>query len=113
MNFFFNYLHDYRNLSSFYLHGLWCVFPLQAEEKLRVLYDQKRRRLRHLEERCAEARKVGPTEVLVRKLSTKIKVAIQVVDSISNRISKLRDEELWPQLAELIQGYVFSSLNNG
>ncbi|CAA6656077.1 unnamed protein product [Spirodela intermedia] len=79
---------------------------VRAEEKLRVLYDQKRRRLKRLEERCAEARKVGPTEVLVRKLSTKIKVAIQVVDSISNRISKLRDEELWPQLVELIQGLV-------
>ena len=70
-----------------------------------MLYEQKRRRLKRFEERGADGRKVGPTEVNIRKLSTKIKVAIQVVDSISNRINQLRDEELWPQLVELIHGY--------
>ncbi|XP_078448151.1 protein ROLLING AND ERECT LEAF 2-like [Wolffia australiana] len=77
-----------------------------AEEKLRVRYEQKGRRLKRLEEDGAESRKVGPAELTVRKLATKIKVAIQAVESISSRIGKLRDDELWPQLLQLIHGLV-------
>ena len=68
-------------------------------------YDKKREELKVLYERGAEAQKLEVIETSIRKLSTKISVAIQVVNAISKKINKLRDEELWPQTCELIQGY--------
>ncbi|RWW14360.1 hypothetical protein GW17_00021875 [Ensete ventricosum] len=79
---------------------------LEAEEKMRVLYERKHEHLRHLSERGAEAEKIEAVEIFIRKLSTKIRIAIQVVGTISSKISQLRDEELWPQVNELIHGYV-------
>lgn len=78
----------------------------QAEEKMRVIHDRKCQKLKRLDEKGAEAHKVDTTRTLIRSLSTKIKIAIQVVDKISVTINKIRDEELWPLLNELIQGYV-------
>ncbi|XP_073128202.1 uncharacterized protein [Henckelia pumila] len=97
-----------RNLSST-LHKLYLwekklYEEVKAEEKMRVLHDRKSRKLKHLDERGAEASKVDATRTLVRSLSTKIKIAIQVVDKISVKINNLRDEELWPQLNDFIQG---------
>lgn len=77
----------------------------QHEEKMRVIHDMKVRKLKHLDERGAEAHKVDSTRTLIRGLSVKIGMAIQVVDKISVTINKIRDEELWPQLNELIQRY--------
>jgi len=59
-----------------------------------------------MDDRGADFHKVDATRTLIRSLSTKIRMAIQVVDKISMTINKIRDEELWPQLKELIQGYV-------
>lgn len=73
---------------------------------MRLLHDEKDRRLKRLDEKGAEHNKVDATRTLVRSLSTKIRIAIQVVDKISEQINKLRDEELWPQLNDFIQGYV-------
>lgn len=73
---------------------------------MRVVHDRKCRKLKRLDEKGAEAQKVDATRTLIRSLSTKIKIAIQVVDKISVTINKIRDEELWPQLNELIHGYV-------
>ena len=73
---------------------------------MRILYDRKCEQLKRLSEKGEEAHKLEAVQILIRKLSTKIKIAIQIVDSISNKISKLRDDELWPQISELIQGYV-------
>lgn len=80
---------------------------LQSEEKIRVLHERKSEKLKRLDQKGAEAHKVDMTRQLVRSLSTKIRIAIQVVDKISEKINKMRDEELWPQLNVLIQGYVF------
>ncbi|KAG5246576.1 nitrate regulatory gene2 protein [Salix suchowensis] len=57
----------------------------------------------HLDEKGADANKVNSTRSLLRMLSTKIKVAIQVIDKISITINKLRDEELWPLISNLIE----------
>lgn len=73
---------------------------------MRVIYDRKEDKLKRLDNRGAEPHKVDTTRTLLRDLSTKIRMAIQVVDKISATINKIRDEELWPQLNELIQGYV-------
>ena len=71
---------------------------------MRVLHERNCRKLKRLDERGAEAHKIDATRTLVRSLSTKIRIAIQVVDKISVKINKLRDEDLWPQLNEFIQG---------
>ena len=82
----------------------WCC--LQAEEKMRVVHDRKVIKLKRLDEKGAEAHKVETTRTFIRSLSTRIRMAIQVVDRISVTINTIRDEELWPQLNELIKGYV-------
>lgn len=52
----------------------------------------------------AESIKIDATRASIRKLLTKIDVCLRSVESISSRIHKLRDEELQPQLTQLIQG---------
>lgn len=73
---------------------------------MRVIHDRKCRKLKRLDEKGAESNKIDTTRNFIRDLSTKIRIAIQVVDKISITINKIRDEELYPQLNELIQGYV-------
>lgn len=73
---------------------------------MRVVHERNCRKLKLLDERGAEVHKVDATQKLVRTLSTKIRIAIQVVDKISVTVNRIRDEELWPQLNELIQGYM-------
>ncbi|KAK4258448.1 hypothetical protein QN277_004898 [Acacia crassicarpa] len=97
-----------RSLSST-LHKLhlWekkLYKEVKAEEKIRVLHDRKCRMLKRLDERGADFQNVDTTQTSIKNLSTKIKMAIQVVDLISEKINKIRDEELWPQVNELIQG---------
>ncbi|XP_047954981.1 protein ALTERED PHOSPHATE STARVATION RESPONSE 1-like isoform X2 [Salvia hispanica] len=77
---------------------------VKVEEKMRVDHERKSKKMKHMDVRGSESHKVEATRTLVRSLSTKIKVAIQVVDKISMRINRLRDEELWPQLHDFIQG---------
>lgn len=77
---------------------------------MRIIYDRKRKQLKHMDERGVEPHKLVSTQTFVRKLSDKLKIAIQVVDSISSTITKLRDEELWLQINELIHGYGFLTI---
>ena len=79
---------------------------LQGEEKLHIMHERKYKQLKLFEEKGADAHKAEATHTLIRSISTKIRIAIDVVDKISFTISKLRDEELWPQINELIHGYV-------
>ncbi|KAI8025409.1 Nitrate regulatory gene2 protein [Camellia lanceoleosa] len=90
------------NLSST-LQKLY-LWEKKLYEEVKVLHERKCSKLKHLDERGAEAHKIDATRTLVRSLSTKIRIAIQVVDKISVKINKLRDEELLPQLNEFIQG---------
>ncbi|CAL1372940.1 unnamed protein product [Linum trigynum] len=97
-----------KNLSStlqkLYLWEKKLYTEVKAEEKMRVVHDRKCQKLKLLDERGAEAHKIDATRTLIRSLSTKIGIAIQVVDKISVTINKIRDEELWPQLNDLILG---------
>ncbi|KAG9131394.1 hypothetical protein Leryth_019643 [Lithospermum erythrorhizon] len=97
-----------KSLSSL-LHKLYLwekklYEEVKVEEKMRVLHERKSKKLKHLDERGADFNKVDATRALVRSLSTKIRIAIQVVDKISVKINKLRDEDFWPLLNETIQG---------
>uniref|UniRef100_A0ACD5XZ02 Uncharacterized protein n=1 Tax=Avena sativa TaxID=4498 RepID=A0ACD5XZ02_AVESA len=91
-------------LQKLYMWERKLLQEVKAEEDERLKYDRKREELKMLDQKGAEAEKIIATEKEIRKLSTKISIAIQVVNTISGKISKLRDEELWPQTCELIQG---------
>uniref|UniRef100_J3M0E6 DUF632 domain-containing protein n=1 Tax=Oryza brachyantha TaxID=4533 RepID=J3M0E6_ORYBR len=78
----------------------------QAEEKMRLLLAKNSKRLKLLDQRGAEAHKIDATRNLLRKLSTKIKIAVRVIAKVSRKINKVRDEELGPQVNALIQGFV-------
>jgi hypothetical protein len=80
----------------------------QDEERLRAIYEKQCKRLKALDDRGAEATKIDAAEASIRKLLTKINICIRSVETISGRIHKLRDEELQPQLAALINGYEFA-----
>ncbi|XP_076931968.1 uncharacterized protein LOC143597325 [Bidens hawaiensis] len=97
-----------KNLSST-LHKLYLwekkLFDeVKIEEKMRLLHEEKKRKLVRMDEKGAEHHKVDATRSLVRSLSTKIRIAIQVVEKISQKINNLRDEELWPQLNDFLEG---------
>ncbi|XP_004292707.1 PREDICTED: uncharacterized protein LOC101303966 [Fragaria vesca subsp. vesca] len=79
---------------------------VRDEEKLRVVYEKECKRLKRLDEHGAESAKIDATQASVRKLLTKINVCIRAVDTIASRIQKLRDEELLPQVTELIHGLI-------
>ncbi|XP_074273508.1 uncharacterized protein LOC141597067 isoform X2 [Silene latifolia] len=77
---------------------------VKDEEKLRLMYEKQCKKLKTLDEQGAETSKIEATQFSIRKLLTKINVSVRAVDFISNRIHKLRDEELQPQLKELVYG---------
>ncbi|KAM4077173.1 hypothetical protein ACJW30_12G119700 [Castanea mollissima] len=79
---------------------------VKDEERLRVIYEKKCKRLKFLDDRGAETGKIDAAQASIRKLLTKINVCIRAVEAISNRINKLRDEELQPQLTQLIHGLI-------
>ena len=54
----------------------------------------------------AEAHKLEAIEIDVKKLATKLNIAIHIVIATSKKINKMRDEELWFQTNELIRSYV-------
>lgn len=71
------------------------------------MYEKQHKKLKTLDEAGAEARKIDATRASMRRLLTKLDVSIKAIDTISSRIHKLRDEELQPQLTELVHGYVY------
>ncbi|CAA7410777.1 unnamed protein product [Spirodela intermedia] len=93
-------------LQKLYIWERKLYEEVRAEEEMRLLLERKSRLLKRLDDKGAEDDRINATQAKVKKLSTRIGVAIQVVDSISRKVSALRDEELWPQLNELIQGFV-------
>ncbi|XP_062215760.1 protein ROLLING AND ERECT LEAF 2-like isoform X2 [Phragmites australis] len=65
-------------------------------------YDEKCRQLRHQESRGESQMSIDKTRAVVKDLRSRIVVAIQRIDMISKNIEDLRDNELQPQLEELI-----------
>lgn len=86
-----------------------CYF--QASGIVRKDYDQKRKLLRLLESKGQSNDNIDKTRAVVKDLHSRIRVAIERIDSISKKIEELRDKELQPQLEELIEGYVLLCLD--
>ncbi|KAL9313622.1 hypothetical protein ACSQ67_019074 [Phaseolus vulgaris] len=78
---------------------------VKDEERLRVIYEKQFKRLKTLDNLGAESSKIDATRASIRKLQTKINICIRTAETIMGRIHKLRDNELQPQLAALINGF--------
>ncbi|KAI3685552.1 hypothetical protein L6452_34800 [Arctium lappa] len=77
---------------------------VKDEERLRLVYDNMCKRLKDLDARGAESSKIDDAQASVRRLLTKLDVCIKAIDAIASKIQKVRDEELQPQVTELIYG---------
>ncbi|EOY34293.1 hypothetical protein QUC31_018513 [Theobroma cacao] len=77
---------------------------VKASETVRNEYDLKCKILRQLESKGESSNKIDKTRAVVKDLHSRIRVAIHRIHSISKRIEDLRDNELQPQLEELIEG---------
>ncbi|KZV26801.1 hypothetical protein F511_06648 [Dorcoceras hygrometricum] len=77
---------------------------VRAGERVRIAYEKKCAQLRKQDVRGEDASFVDKTRAGIRDLHTQIKVSIHSVEAISKRIETLRDEELEPQILELVQG---------
>ncbi|KAK2446600.1 hypothetical protein QL285_017384 [Trifolium repens] len=75
---------------------------VKAEEKLRMLHHKKCKQLKHMNKKDADVQKIDSVKAYIGILVTKMKMSIQVVDKISITISKLTEEELWPQINRFI-----------
>ncbi|KAL4273018.1 hypothetical protein GQ457_13G007880 [Hibiscus cannabinus] len=75
---------------------------VKAEEKLRIIHANTCRHLKSLNQKGGNARRVDSARSLIRAVSTKMRVAVQVIDKVAISINKLMDEELWPEVDELI-----------
>ncbi|KAE8671531.1 katanin p80 WD40 repeat-containing subunit B1-like protein 1 [Hibiscus syriacus] len=76
----------------------------QTSESIRKEYDQKCDQLRNQFAKDHSTQVIDKTRAVVKDLHSRIRVALHSVNTISKRIEKMRDEELQPQLVELIQG---------
>ncbi|WCJ31848.1 hypothetical protein M5689_013301 [Euphorbia peplus] len=79
---------------------------VKASETIRKEYDRKCEQLRHQFAKDLSAQVIDKTRAYVKDLHSRIIVALHSVDTISKRIEKMRDEELQPQMLELIQGLI-------
>ncbi|XP_062222500.1 protein ALTERED PHOSPHATE STARVATION RESPONSE 1-like [Phragmites australis] len=93
-------------LQKLYIWEKKLYDEVKAEEKMRLLLAKNTKRLKFLDQKGAEAHKIDTTRNLVRKLSTKIRITVKVIAKISKKINRVRDEELWPQINALVQGFV-------
>ncbi|KAJ7979425.1 Protein of unknown function (DUF630 and DUF632) [Quillaja saponaria] len=77
---------------------------VKSGEQVRIAYEKKCMQLRNQDVKGEDPSAVDKTKVAIRDLHTQIKVSIHSVEAVSGRIETLRDEELHPQLLELVQG---------
>ncbi|CAN1811318.1 Protein ALTERED PHOSPHATE STARVATION RESPONSE 1 [Linum perenne] len=77
---------------------------VKSGEKVRIAYEKKCMQLRNQDVKGEDPTVFDKTRTAIRDLQTQMKVSIHSVEVISKRIQTLRDEELQPQLLELVQG---------
>ncbi|KAI4344441.1 hypothetical protein L6164_011670 [Bauhinia variegata] len=77
---------------------------VKSGERARIAYEKKSLQLRNLDVKGQDPSSLDKTRAIIRDLHTQITVSMHTIESISGRIQSLRDEELHPQLLELVQG---------
>lgn len=91
-------------LDRLYAWEIKLYEEVKAGDAIRRVYEKKCVQLRHQESKGASSEVIDKIRATIKDLYSRVRVAIEAVDSVSKRIQKLRDEELQPQLMELIQG---------
>ncbi|KAF8113742.1 hypothetical protein N665_0046s0088 [Sinapis alba] len=77
---------------------------VKSGERVRIAYEKKCLVLRSHDVKGDNSSAVDKTRATMRDLHTQMMVSIHSIESISQRIETLRDQELLPQLLELLQG---------
>ncbi|KAL2503265.1 hypothetical protein Fot_37113 [Forsythia ovata] len=78
---------------------------VRVGERIRKAYEKKCAQLRNQNVKAEEPPPISDkTRAAISDLHTQIKVSIHLVEAASKRIETLRDEELEPQILELVQG---------
>ncbi|XP_073002206.1 uncharacterized protein [Typha latifolia] len=77
---------------------------VKSGERVRRAYEKKCTQLKNHDLNGAEPSLVDKTRAAIRDLQTQLRISLSSVEYISKRIETLRDEELNPQIVELIQG---------
>ncbi|XP_057543869.1 protein ALTERED PHOSPHATE STARVATION RESPONSE 1-like [Amaranthus tricolor] len=79
---------------------------IQNAEKIKIEHEKRVEQLRRLEVKRADYFKTEKTKKEVEKLESQIEVASQAIQSTSNEIIKLRETELYPQLLDIVKGFM-------
>ncbi|KAG0460432.1 hypothetical protein HPP92_020729 [Vanilla planifolia] len=77
---------------------------VKAGEQTWLLYRKKCLQIRHQDAKGSGSHAVDKSRYAAKNLYARIWVALRTIETISARILKLRDEELQPQVIELLQG---------
>ncbi|MED6191520.1 hypothetical protein PIB30_001253 [Stylosanthes scabra] len=77
---------------------------VRSGERVRMAYEKKCLQLKNHDVKREDPAFVDKTRAAIRDLHTQITISIHSIEAISKRIETLRDEELHPQLLELVQG---------
>ncbi|AAF79609.1 F5M15.15 [Arabidopsis thaliana] len=97
---------NFNNLSStlkkLFMWEKKLYQEVKAEEKLRTSHMKNYKLLRRLEAKSADLSKIEAIRSSIQCLSTRMRVSIHKINNICLTINKLRDEELWFQMKELI-----------
>ncbi|KAG6522267.1 protein ALTERED PHOSPHATE STARVATION RESPONSE 1-like [Zingiber officinale] len=93
-------------LEKLYLWEKKLFTEVKDEEKLRFRYEKKYKRLKDLDDKGEDNSKIDLAWASVKDLHAKLSIIIKSVTNISDKMHKIRDEELGPQLIQLIQSLV-------
>ncbi|KAF7806668.1 nitrate regulatory gene2 protein-like [Senna tora] len=77
---------------------------VRSGERVRIAYEKKCMLFRDQDVKGEDPSSVDKTRAAIRDLHTQITVSMHSVEAISKRIETLRDEELHPQLLQLVKG---------
>ncbi|KAJ7297556.1 hypothetical protein O6H91_04G110700 [Diphasiastrum complanatum] len=80
---------------------------VKGAETIRTEYEKQCALLRRKNTRGAGNESIDKTRAAINSLRTRIVIALQAVDTVTTAVHKLRDEELYPQLLEILQGLTF------
>ncbi|KAI9114353.1 hypothetical protein K1719_014581 [Acacia pycnantha] len=79
---------------------------VMGEEKRRIDYEKKYKRLKDLDGHGAESDKIDDAWVSVKHIQSEINVVVASISVVSREIDKLRDHKLLPELYKLIEGLI-------
>eukprot|EP00249_Psilotum_nudum_P006678 c19975_g1_i1 orf=1412-2638(+) len=77
---------------------------VKAGELIRIAFDRKCEQLRHQDSKGRDSTAIDKTRATVKNLDMQLMVALRAIHLVSLRIQKLTNEELFPQLAEILEG---------